>query len=393
MVAMVVFYPSHTVLAVGFSEPPEITNREKAHLNISFTGGGEEKTRTCSASSTPLSGGENTEKAFNFFVGKGFTEKQAAGILGNFLWESGMNPKRVQGAGNQQSENLPSSGGYGLAQWDDRKQLLKKFSEDQGRPIYDLGLQLDFVMFELKGDPAKGGSTESAAYAAFTNTTTIQEATDVWRTAYERPGDPAIQERRDLANKTYGDFATAVGNPAPQAPTSTETSSCGGSGDIVGIAQSELAKGVLEQPIGCDSGNPSVSGDCGAEVNKYTDNTLEYWCADFVSWVYKEAGKPFTGGVSGGWRLPSVEGIQAWMQENGEFVANTPSSPDPQPGDVYVINNGEHIGIVVKVEGGNLYTISGNTSTDNFSNGVGVGDAVYSNYKSDSRITGYGGLR
>ena len=376
-----------TVTAVGFKEPPPITNREKAHQNISFTGGGEEKeTQPCTTSGSTLVGSENTEKAFNFFVSKGFSEKQTAGILGNFLWESDMNPKRVQGEGNIESNTIPSTGGYGLAQWDDRKFALDAYAKDQGRPVYDLSLQLDFVMFELNG-------SEKAAYEAFKLTTTIQEATDVWREKYERPGHLAIQERRDLANKAYGDYATGVGNPTPQAPTPTATATCGGSGSIVAIAQAELAKGVLEDPIGCDAGNPSRPGDCGKEVNKYTDNTLEYWCADFVSWVYKEAGKPFTGGSSGGWRIPSVEGIQAWMEANAEFHTNTAGSPDPQPGDVYVINNGEHIGIVVKVEGGKLYAISGNTSTENFSNGVGVGDTVYSDYKSNSSITGYGGLR
>lgn len=380
-------FTSPYVSAAAFSTPKEISNKQKAHLNIAFTGGGTTGTvAVCSADSIPLSGGDNAQRAWNYFIGKGFSEKQVAGIIGNFMEESAMNPKRVQGSGNQESETMPSSGGYGIAQWDDRKDDLANFARTRKKPIYDLGLQLDFVMYELNGK-------EKAAYQAFKPTTTIRDATTVWMEKYERPGDPRLSDRISSANKAYGDFATEAGNPATPPVSPTDTASCGGSGNIVAIAQAELAKGITEDPIGCDAGNPSRKGDCGEGVNKYTDNTLEYWCADFVSWVYKEAGTPFKGGASGGWRIASVESVQGYMERNGTFTKNGASAPDPQPGDVYVINNGEHIGIVVKVEGGKLYTISGNTSTENYSNGVGVGQATYNDFKSNPTITGYGGLR
>ncbi len=62
----------------------------------------------------------------------------------------------------------------------------------------------------------------------------------------------------------------------------------------------------------------------------------------------------------------------------------------PKPGDVYITAGEEHTGIVEKVEGGKVYTISGNTSTENYSNGVGVGDSVYP--IGSSSIKGYGSL-
>lgn len=405
--SLLVSVSPNQISAIGFTPAPSLSDREKAHRNITFTGGGEEKEENpCTGESTSLTGNNNPEKGFNYFVQKGFTEKQAAGIIGNFMVESGMNPKRVQGSGVIESKTLPSSGGYGLAQWDDRKTLLGAYTKSkktnpQDRALYDLGHQLDFVMFELKGPtnvndpnfPDLSGSTEAPAFEDFKKTTTIQEATTVWREKYERPGKDASAERLAAANKAYGDFATGAGSPAPDAISETETATCGGSGDIVSIAQAELKKKVMEDPIGCDAGNPSVSGDCGKEVNKYTDSTLEYWCADFVSWVYKTAGTPFKGGSSGGWRIPSVEGVRDYMKANGTYIANSSGSPDPKPGDVYVINDGVHIGIVVKVQDGDLYAISGNTSTENYSNGVGVGDTIYKDYKSNSSITGYGGLR
>jgi len=39
-----------------------------------------------------------------------------------------------------------------------------------------------------------------------------------------------------------------------------------------------------------------------ALLNVYADgNGYEEWCADFISYVYKEAGYPFSGGERDGW--------------------------------------------------------------------------------------------
>src|ERR1041385_2212643 len=49
----------------------------------------------------------NTKTAFNFFVKKGLSKRQSAGILGNLIQESNVNPKAVQSGGP----------GRGIAQW------------------------------------------------------------------------------------------------------------------------------------------------------------------------------------------------------------------------------------------------------------------------------------
>jgi hypothetical protein len=45
--------------------------------------------------------------AFNFFVSKGLSKAQAAGVVGNLVQESGLNPSSVQ----------PDGPGRGIAQW------------------------------------------------------------------------------------------------------------------------------------------------------------------------------------------------------------------------------------------------------------------------------------
>ena len=49
----------------------------------------------------------NEQPAFNFFVGKGLTTYQAAGIVGNLVQESNVSPTAVQSGGP----------GRGIAQW------------------------------------------------------------------------------------------------------------------------------------------------------------------------------------------------------------------------------------------------------------------------------------
>lgn len=333
----------------------------------------------CSAgTSTSLVGNSNVEKAYLYFIAKGFTAIQAAAIVGNLMQESGVNPESNQNGGGP---------GRGIAQWTltDRWVKLQNFASTQKRNPLSLDLQLDFMWKELN-------EGYKSTLDKFRTETTVNGAVNTFEVGYEGAGKPEMARRiaytNDVLNK-FGSATTTPGVTPAVTPDTPCTNAAGGS--IVDIAKAEFAKGVKENPIGCDSGNPMTRGDCGVEVNKYTDSTLEYWCADFVSWVYKQAGTPFTGGASGGWRIASVEGIQKWMVQNGTYTSNGPTAT-PQPGDVYFIG-GTHMGIVEKVEGNNLYTISGNTSVESYSNGVGVGSRVYQNYQANTSITGFGGLR
>lgn len=146
---------------------------------------------------------------------------------------------------------------------------------------------------------------------------------------------------------------------------------CGGvsSSDVVRIAASQI--GRKEVPDGCN---------CGPEIQPYLGSSAgEKWCADFVSWVYREAGRPFTGGVDGGWRLPGVEGLRTWLEQNGVFEARGLGAP--QPGDVIIYGGGEHTGIVDHVDGDRVHTIEGNSSDQ----------VIRRDYAlSDTYITGWG---
>jgi hypothetical protein len=128
---------------------------------------------------------DNIKKAFDFFVGKGFTKTQSSGIVGNLLFESRLNPKITN-----------SIGAYGIAQWlgDRKKRLFKK-------PNYDtLEVQLNFIWEELL-------STEKNARIALKRTNTSADAAIVWDDKFERSEGTTLQQRIAFANDIFKKYA------------------------------------------------------------------------------------------------------------------------------------------------------------------------------------------
>jgi hypothetical protein len=102
----------------------------------------------------------------------GWTNNQAAGLVGNFQQESGVNL--------DPSITSPDGTSYGIAQWTAPRQNI--FKQTYGKPIQGTTLkeQLDFVNYELNNN-------EKAAGNALRATTTASEAALVVSNRYERP--------------------------------------------------------------------------------------------------------------------------------------------------------------------------------------------------------------
>jgi hypothetical protein len=107
-----------------------------------------------------------------FFMSKGYTREQAAGIVANLKAESGLKVGAV-GDGGQ---------AYGLAQWHPDRQA--KFKEVFGRDIKGSSLeqQMEFVAWELKNSEAGAGNRLRSAKTA-------KEAGALVAQLYERPAD------------------------------------------------------------------------------------------------------------------------------------------------------------------------------------------------------------
>lgn len=194
----------------------------------------DERTNTgpCVAGVTDLVGSDNIQKAYNYFVAKGLKDFQSAGIVGNFMRESpGVNPQLVEGM--TESPTVVRGLGYGIAQWTDstRQNNLIKFASDQGRPVNDLGLQLDFTWWELN-------NTEKAAYNGLITTTTVEEATAVFEDLFERAGVVALQERINNAKEVLAQFGEGV----------TPGVSNGCSSEVPSGNAAQLAQELLDSP-------------------------------------------------------------------------------------------------------------------------------------------------
>ena len=136
-----------------------------------------------------------------------------------------------------------------------------------------------------------------------------------------------------------------------------------------------------------------------SRVLTYSEGNQENWCADFVSWVYLNAGYPFINNAAPGrsyWRIPRVYvNNQGIPNLRSYFIANNAyktkeSGYTPGAGDVVIFSRQDrsHTGIVERVDRpankneNYIYTIEGNTSTQ---------DVARRSYPmSDGTIDGYG---
>ncbi|WP_032403967.1 CHAP domain-containing protein [Rhodococcoides fascians] len=118
----------------------------------------------------------------------------------------------------------------------------------------------------------------------------------------------------------------------------------------------------------------------------YAEGVDEAWCADFVSWIMKEADMPLSNPNSGSWRIPGVYTLQEYYQEQGRFEAV--GGYTPSVGDVVLYDNsswiGQHTNVIVAVDGDEAITVGGNEA--------GKIRVHTLHYGSDSGVVGFGRL-
>jgi hypothetical protein len=121
--------------------------------------------------------------------------------------------------------------------------------------------------------------------------------------------------------------------------------------NIVTITKAEYAK----HPVSFDT-----------NVLKYSQNNKESWCADYASWVLKQAGAPLSNPNSGSWRIPGVLTLQSYFQNQNRY--KTVGEYKPKTGDLAIYvgkrtldgSSKQHTNIVLSVSGDTMTTIGGN---------------------------------
>lgn len=176
------------------------------------------------------SAGKVGNEAFQFFLNKGMSPKQAAGMAGNFAWESGGSPHAVSPGDNyRNSPSSPHSAGIG--QWNDRLPELFRFARENGINLPEGNLrdasyvkqaiqqipmktQLEFAWKEMQG-------SENRAFQGVKNAPDNLGSTTAAAMSYHRPAgwtwsNPSaghgFANRATLAHQIYS-AQNAASNP------------------------------------------------------------------------------------------------------------------------------------------------------------------------------------
>jgi uncharacterized protein (TIGR03382 family) len=164
----------------------------------------------------------NDKAAFDFFIAKGLTNFQAAGIVGNLDQESGVNPASVQAGGPGRGIAQWSTGG----RWDTSSgDNATSYAASQNESRGTLNLQLEFIWFEL--------THIGYGYTTLKATTNVTDATVAFMARYEICGDCIQTQRVSYAKAVlaaYGQIdygATYVSQSWPLASAPAMTLKCG----------------------------------------------------------------------------------------------------------------------------------------------------------------------
>ncbi|SCL29605.1 hypothetical protein GA0074692_2759 [Micromonospora pallida] len=140
---------------------------------------------------------DNSRRAWDFFVGKGLTAEQTAGVLGNLAQESNINPLAQE----------PGGPGRGIAQWSTGGRWDTTASANAtwyatvtGQNVWSLDAQLGFIWWELTNISGYG-------LAQLRASSTIADATVAFQDLYERCGTCHESTRISYATNYYNQYA------------------------------------------------------------------------------------------------------------------------------------------------------------------------------------------
>lgn len=266
----------------------------------------------CNASNPSLVGDDNPSKAFNYFVSQGLIPFQSAGIVGNLMQESHVDPKSIQ----------PGGLGRGIAQWSEggRWEELKKHA--QGGDPWDLAVQLEFLWYEMNSV-----SPWNKTLPAISASQNIEEATKVFEELFEKAGTPNMDVRIKYAKDVLAKYGGGT--------VSGGTAGCQTGGPISGdIAKTALA---LAWPTKGGHGTEKKDAIEAYQVampkyNDFSSAAEKPWtdCGVFVATVMHASGadKDYPG------RGTAIQG--PYVRSHPEKYTIIKESDKLEPGDILV---------------------------------------------------------
>lgn len=145
------------------------------------------------AGSPNLVGNSNAEKVFRYLVDKeGFTQEAAAGIIGNLMQESGVNPK---------SRQLGGGPGRGIMQWTETERWasLTAWAKNSGKDPWALETQVQWMIKEMK---------DYGTYNRIKGVTSYKKSVEIFEREMERAGVPNYPRRYQFAADALASFGS-----------------------------------------------------------------------------------------------------------------------------------------------------------------------------------------
>jgi hypothetical protein len=284
------------VWAASAADGSGLKQTDPATLFSTTDSGGAGGGCACGGTGGPLVGGNNQEKAFNFFVSNGYTKEQAAGIVGNMIHESSVEPQRLNGTTSGTKTPAATAVGlgnkaWGIVQWYPASKMINPSRNElhaTDATIESLEFQLAFLKGQLDGT---GPVALKAVGDAMKATKTVDDAAYTFAAKFEifttNPSDPEYARRQATARQvftTYGGGAAPPGKPG----TGPATACAAGSGNIAAVA---ISLAWPEEGHGPNKGDATPAYQ--AALPKYnSDQGDRVWsdCGRFVSTVMHMSG-------------------------------------------------------------------------------------------------------
>ena len=250
--------------------------------------------------------GSAGEEIYKGLMNRGFTDVASAGILGNIMQESSLDPTATN-----------SSGYHGLVQWDpsSRWPAAKNWIAAHGKDPESIDGQLDYISVESEQRYDSKGKINA--------TSTPEEATRSWLKWFEGAEGQEDDQRIKYANQAYaskgkdmgGSVADGAGgngsNVSGGNQTANKSSGFGFLDKIAGVAE-QLA-GKLKKQLSAAFGNIKIPESFKKAYSSIFGGNFDLLGSLFGG-TASASGTPGGGGVGGGASGVTSEGIKGASQ-------------------------------------------------------------------------------
>lgn len=162
---------------------------------------------------------DNMNTIYSFFTAQGWTPNAIAGMLGNLMVESGVNPWNFQNSSldwNNPAGILADNGGMGLTQWTPCRKYYQ-WALDELRDPESGYTMCERIVYESQHNLQ--WSLNNYGRHTWNDFITSTESpwilADVWCWAYERPTSPDMNQRWENAEWCFQNITGVTGLPIP----------------------------------------------------------------------------------------------------------------------------------------------------------------------------------